>query len=45
MGGLWENAQKLEHIQEHVAEEHECQDTEATTSVHGVRNNLGLRPA
>ena len=23
MGGLWGNVQKLEHIQEHVAEEHE----------------------
>ena len=45
MGGLWENAQKLEHTQEHVAEEHEWQDTETTTCVHGVGNNLGLRPA
>ena len=45
MGRLWENDQKLERIQEHVAEEHEWQDTETNTCVHGVGNILRLRPA
>ena len=44
MGRLWENAQELERIQEHVADDHGWQDTEAATCVHGVENNLGLRP-
>ena len=44
MGRLWENAQELERIQEHVADDHEWQDTEAATCVHGVENNLGMRP-
>ena len=45
MGRLWENVQKLERIQEHVAEDHEWQDMETATRVLGVGNNLRLRPA
>ena len=45
MGRLWKNFQKLERIQEHVAEEHERQDTETTACVHGVGNILRLWPA
>ena len=47
MGGLWGNVQKLEHIQEHVAEKHEWKENgynSAGLTVRFAKYRLNLNP-